>query len=176
MPPRLPPPSDWQHERLRFVEAGGNTTHAFGLGRMIGRVYATLYLHPEPLALEEIAAQLSISKASASVVVRQLASLHAVRQVWAPGDRRDFYEAETDFAVVLREGLLPGIRKKLHSAGLQIERTLMTTSATLPQPLEGETKLNKARSAEVLRRLKKAQALHRRLDSLLASKLLAKFL
>lgn len=173
------PASDWTDERRRFIEAGGNTTHAFGLGRMIGRIYATLYLHPGPLPLEEIAAQLSISKASASIVVRQLASWQAVRQVWIPGDRRDFYEAETDFSVMLREGMLPGIRKKLQSAGMQIERTLISTTKESAAPSEGPATVgspNQEQLAEVRKRLKKAQTLHRRLDRVLASKLLSRFL
>ncbi len=175
----LEPPRPWTEERRRFIEAGGNTTHAFGLGRMIGRLYALLYLTPAPLALEDIAAQLAVSKASASVVVRQLAELRAVRQVWVPGDRRDFYEAETSFGVILREGLLPGVRKKLHTAGVQIERTLAAETepaGTAPASPPGEAPLTKAEQAELKRRLKTAQTLHRRLDRLLASTLLSRFL
>jgi hypothetical protein len=185
------PPRPWLEERRRFIEAGGNTTHAFGLGRIIGRLYALLYLTPAPIALEEIAVQLAVSKASASIVVRQLAELRAVRQVWVPGDRRDFYEAETSFGVILREGVLPGVRKKLQSAGHQIERTLAAEASSAPPRLssaegegEGEGQgegredpsWTKTEQAELKRRLKTAQTLHRRLDRVLASNLLAKML
>jgi len=167
--------TDWAREVRRFVEAGGNTTHAFGLGRMIGRLYAWLYLSPGPVPLEDLAANLSVSKASASIVVRQLAALQAVRQVWIPGDRRDFYEAETNFSTILREGLLPGIRKKLHSAGTQIKRTLSTTTTT--HAANGaEADFTRDQMAELRRRLKTAQALHKRLDGILANKLLSRFL
>ena len=177
------PPRPWLEERHRFIEAGGNTTHAFGLGRIIGRLYALLYLTPTPIALEEIAGQLAVSKASASIVVRQLAELRAVREVWVPGDRRDFYEAETSFAVILREGLLPGVRKKLQSAGHQIELTLASEASTnLPRPSPGEgggaadPLWTRTEQAELRRRLKTAQSLHRRLDRVLTSKALAKML
>jgi len=182
MSTELLPPRPWAEERRRFIEAGGNTTHAFGLGRIIGRLYALLYLTPVPTALEEIAAQLAVSKASASIAVRQLADLHAVRQVWIPGERRDFYEAETHFSVILREGLLPGIRKKLQSAGMQIGRTLAaeTSPASSPQRTQPHTALphtfSKAEQDELRRRLKTAQTLHRRLDQLLASNLITRFL
>jgi DNA-binding transcriptional regulator GbsR (MarR family) len=170
-----PPARSWSEERRLFVEAGGNTTHAFGLGRIIGRLYALLYLTPAPLSLEEIAAQLAVSKASASVTVRQLADLRAVRQVWVPGDRRDFYEAETRFGVILREGVLPGVRKKLRSAGGQIERTLATDQQEAA-PGSGADTLGREQRAELRRRLRAARTLHRRLDRLLASKLLTKIL
>lgn len=165
----------WAREIQRFIEAGGNTTHAFGLGRMIGRMFATLYLSPRPMGLDEIAARLQISKASASTVVRQLASWHAVRQVWTPGDRRDFYEAETNISVILREGLLPGMRKKFQSAGVQIDRTLQakqTDTADTP----GSPALTKEEQQEVRRRLRTAQSFHKRLDRILSSRLLDHFL
>lgn len=175
-----PPARSWTTERRRFVEAGGNTTHAFGLGRMLGRVFALLYLTPGAVALEQIAESLSVSKASASIVVRQLAALHAIRQVWVPGDRRDFYEAETDFGVILREGLMPGVRKKLHSAGVQIERTLEAegSSPTLDAAAGGDddAQLTRDERAELRRRLKIARSLHSRLDRVLGSQLLTRFL
>jgi len=161
-------------EKRRFIEAGGNTTHAFGLGRLIGRVYALIYLSPAAVPLEEIATQLAISKASASIVLRQLASLHAVRLEVRPTDRRDFYQAETNFSTILNHGLLPGIRKKLHSAGVQIQRTLAADPAN-PSAVAASV-YTRDQQAEIRRRLKSAQTLHRRLDRLLASKLLARFL
>lgn len=179
------PPRPWTEEARRFVEAGGNTTHSFGLGQMIGRVYALLYLTPEPMALEDIATRLSVSKASASIVVRQLAGWHAVRQVWMPGDRRDFYEAETQFAIILKEGLMAGVRKKLHSAGAQIERTLAAGTESEPAPPasgaasedgSGPAPYTREQRNELRRRLRAAQTLHRRLDRLLSSKLLSRFL
>ncbi|MCB1224364.1 MAG: hypothetical protein KDK99_01015 [Verrucomicrobiales bacterium] len=171
----------WTTERRRFVEAGGNTTYACGLGRMVGRVFALLYLTPEPLALEQIAESLAVSKASASIVVRQLAALHAIRRVWVPGDRRDFYEAETDFGVIFRDGLMPGVRKKLQSARAQIERMMEAEAASdvLEVSLSAapdEATLTREQRAELRRRLKNARSLHSRIDRVLGSKLLSRFL
>jgi DNA-binding transcriptional regulator GbsR (MarR family) len=173
--------SPWPRELQRFIEAGGNTTHAFGLGRMIGRMFVVLYLSPRPLSLDEISEQLIISKASASTVVRQLASWRAVRQIWIPGDRRDFYEAETGFGVILREGLLPGIRKKFHSAETQIDRTLQAMPADMDT--EGQESTNstsppfsKAEQQEIRLRLRAAQAFHKRLNRILSSRIIDHFL
>lgn len=176
----------WLEECHRFIEAGGNTTHAFGLGQMIGRCYSLLYLTPRPLSLEEIATHLGVSKASACVALRQLAELRAARRIWIPGDRRDFYEAETDFRVILREGLLPGVRKKLHSAGGQIERTLaagedgaFSSAGEVVASSVGdgnEPPLSPGEAAELRRRLRAARTLHQRLDRLLATPFLAPLL
>lgn len=160
----------WNREVSRFIDSGGNTTHSFGLGRLLGRLFALLYLSPEPLSLEEISERLKISKASASIAVRQLASCKAVHKIESEGDRRDFYEAELRFEVILRDGLLPGIRKKFQSAGLQIERTL-SASPSLTESEESSELVLSSRQ-EICRRLKAARGLHQKIDALLSSPLL----
>lgn len=109
--------------RLELIEAGGRTVQSFGLNRLLGQIYTLLYLHPEPLCLDEIADALSVSKASVSIACRQLAGWGAVRQVWQRGDRKDYYTAETDFKTLLNSGILESFRKKLDSAERQLERT-----------------------------------------------------
>lgn len=164
-------PSTWEKELHRFIEASGNTTHAFGLGRLIGRMYALLYLHPGPLSLERIASDLEISKASASTTIRHLEQWHAVRHVPVTGDRRDYYEAETAFRLIVRDGLLPGIRKKLSSAGDQIDRTLHAEV-----PASARDKQSPADIQLIRRRLKAAASLHKKLDAILSSRLLENLL
>ena len=45
---------------------------------------------------------LGISKGSASTGTRQLASWGAIRKVWFPGDRRDYYEVVEDLGQLIR--------------------------------------------------------------------------
>ncbi len=163
----------WSREIARFIKASGDTTHSFGLGRLIGRLFALLYLAPEPLCLDQIAKKLKISKASASIGVRQLAAWNAVYKVDAAGGsgRRDFYQAELRFGVILRKGLLPGVQKKLHSAGVQIERTL----GVAPMPGEVQDEPESATSdqnKEICRRLRLARGLYQKVDALFANPLL----
>lgn len=115
------PNPQWVNARRKFVEAGGQTTQSFGLGRILGQIYALLYLSPRPLCLDEIALELGISKAHVSTTIRQLERWTAAKRVWVRGDRRDFYEAETDFQAVLKHGLLATLRKKLDTAATQIQ-------------------------------------------------------
>lgn len=167
--------SKWTAETRRFIEAGGNTTHDLGLGRMIGRIFALLYLSPTSLCLEDIASRLNVSKASVSIAVRQLLSFRAVHHEVFPGDRRDFYKAETDFVQVLRRGMMPALRKKLQSAARQIDLTLAAGVNESPAASAGE-QAGDADQAEIQRRLRTAQQLYHRIDMLLSSNLLAGFL
>lgn len=182
--PSAPPPAQsskplaWDREVRRFIEAGGNTTHAFGLGKLIGRMFALLYLHPRPLSLEEIAGLLDISKASASTTVRQLEQWHAVVSVPVAGDRRDFYQAETRFSLIIKNGLLPSLHKKLHSAGEQISRTL----AAEPPRRGGNgrviptSQFTPTEFQEIRRRLRAARGLHQKMEGVLSSNLVNYFL
>jgi len=169
------PASKWTAENRRFIEAGGNTTHDLGLGRMIGRIFALLYLSPASVCLEDIASRLNVSKASVSIAVRQLLSFRAVHHEVFPGDRRDFYKAETDFLQILRSGIMPGLRKKLQSAARQIDRTLAASGVETTSTSSVEQVLD-ADQAEIQHRLRRAQHLHHRIDTLLSSDLFSRLL
>src|SRR5512138_2944336 len=90
-----------------FVEAWGAMGSLWGINRSVARVHALLMASEEPLALEQIAEQLRISKGNASMSLRELRTFGVVRQVEVPGDRRDFYVTEPDvwtmFFRILRE-------------------------------------------------------------------------
>lgn len=107
-----------------MVEAGGRTAQSFGLSRLFGQLYVFLYLSAKPRSLDELAAGLGVSKASVSIACRQLESWGAVRRIWVKGDRKDYYEAETDFGRLINGGLLTSLNKKLESARIQIERSM----------------------------------------------------
>lgn len=91
----------------RFVEAWGAMGSLWGVNRSVARVHALLMANEEPLSLDDIANQLQISKGNASMSLRDLRTFGVVRQVEAPGDRRDFYVTEPDvwimFFRILRE-------------------------------------------------------------------------
>lgn len=110
--------------KWEMVEAGGRTAQTFGLNRLFGQMYTLLYLSETPQSLDDLAEQLGVSKASVSITARQLESWGAVRRVWKKGDRRDYYEAETDFRRLITGGLMESLNKKLDSAQNQITRSL----------------------------------------------------
>ncbi len=75
----------------------------FGFSKVMGQLYGVLLLHGEPLSLDELMEELSISKASVSTNIRTLEHMGMVRQVWSKGkgDRRKYYEAETDLMRII---------------------------------------------------------------------------
>ncbi len=87
--------------RREMIEASGRFLQLLGLPRSTGQIFGLLYLTPEPLALDHVAEKLAISRASVSTGLRLLASWGAIRQVWVPGERRDYYEATADLGTLL---------------------------------------------------------------------------
>ena len=61
--------------RDNFVEGIGYLASTVGLNRVIGQLYAMLFLSSEPLCLDDMAERLKISKGSASVNIRELGKL-----------------------------------------------------------------------------------------------------
>ncbi len=99
-----------------MVEVTARLCQMLGMPRSTGQIYGLLYLSPHVLGLDEIAESLGISKASASTGTRQLLAWHAVRQVWKQGDRKDYFEAQTDLAEVLRSNYAGFFRPKLENS------------------------------------------------------------
>lgn len=102
--------------RCKFVELGGSFCRKVGLPRSLGQIYGLLFLSERPIALEEIAQALGLSKASVSVGTRQLVAWGAIRQVWIRGERRDHYEVVPELAEVIRRGYTEFIKPKLEAS------------------------------------------------------------
>lgn len=85
--------------RDSMLDGLGQLADYFGFSKVMGQLYAALLMSPRPLCLDDMMDLLGISKASVSMNMRTLEHLGMVRQVWVRGrgDRRKFYEAETDF-------------------------------------------------------------------------------
>ena len=88
-------------------------TQSLGLGRVVGQIYAYLYMSSEPRGLADLQQALAISKGSASTGVRQLEQWRGVRKVWVKGDRKDYYEASDWFGQIIKNAVADTIGKKL---------------------------------------------------------------
>lgn len=95
-----------------------------GLPRSTGQIYGLLYLSIKPLSLDDIVEMLGISKASASTGTRQLASWGALRQVWVPGDRRDYFEVVADLGSLIRGSYVNFVKPRLASSQKRLDSML----------------------------------------------------
>lgn len=80
----------------RFVLHWGEMGAVWGVNRSVGQIHALLYLSDKPLNAEDIAEALNLARSNVSNSLKELQSWNLIRRVHMMGDRRDFYEAETD--------------------------------------------------------------------------------
>jgi len=83
--------------RRQLAEQMGMAFEAFGTPRMAGRVLGWMLLaEEEEVALEELARDLGVSKASVSHATRLLEQMGVLRRVARPGTRRAFFALAED--------------------------------------------------------------------------------
>lgn len=68
-----------------------------GLPKTIGSIYGYIYASPRPVSMDDLTQALGISLGSASQGLRTLKVFRAIRPAYAQGERREHFEAETDF-------------------------------------------------------------------------------
>lgn len=72
----------------------GRLIEFWGFKRNMGRIWAVLYLSPDPLSAEDLRHALSLSSGAVSMTLSELSRWGVVRKVWVQGERKDFYAAE----------------------------------------------------------------------------------
>lgn len=99
---------------LKVADAVGGLMEGWGFKRNMGRVWALLYLEGAPLSAADIGERLSLSTGAMSMLLTELQQWSVVKKTWVPGERRDYYEAETSIwkmvSRVFRERELRWIR------------------------------------------------------------------
>jgi len=80
----------------RFVLHWGEMGSVWGVNRSIGQIHALLYLSDQPLTAEDVARRLGLARSNVSNSLRELVQWGLVHRTSLLGDRRDYYEAETD--------------------------------------------------------------------------------
>ena len=132
------------HESLTAVNnstvAGiGRLARFFGFSEMMGRLYGTLLLSPQPLSLDDLTEMLQISKGSVSMNMRSLERWGMAKEVWMRGDRKKYYEAEPELWKVIRN-VLSGRERREVQLALQVLNNNVTRLRAAEDNLSPEEK------------------------------------
>jgi DNA-binding transcriptional regulator GbsR (MarR family) len=107
-----------------FTQGLSQISRFWGFPKGMGAIFAVLYLSPRALSLDEIAQETGLTKGAISTEIRALARMGLVHRSSRLGDRRDYYEAESDFYAAIRSIL----RERQNS---EFDRALHTVQETL---------------------------------------------
>ena len=135
------------HENIDAVQestvAGlGRLAGFFGFSEVMGRLYGTLLLNPEPLSLDDLAEDLQISKGSVSMNMRSIERWGMAKEVWVRGERKKYYMAESDLWTVIRN-VLSGREMR----EVQIALEVLGDSVTKLKAVEEELPLDEQKQA-----------------------------
>ncbi len=90
-----------------FILHWGEMGTRWGINRTVAQIHALLYLSPQPLPADEIAAALFVARSNVSNSLHELQAWGIVRLAHVMGDRRDHYESMKDvwemFQIILDE-------------------------------------------------------------------------
>lgn len=142
--------------RDNFVDGIGYLASTVGLTRVMGQLYAMLFLSNEPLSLDDMAERLKVSKGNASINIRELEKLRVVRKVWVKGSRKDFYEAELNLEKLIKNGIVEAAKRRMD----MIQETVIGTENLIKKAkgMEGE----EGKTVEFyLKRLQSIKGVHR---------------
>ncbi len=107
-----------------FTEGLSQISRFWGFPKGMGAIFAVLYISPAPLSLDEIVEQTGLTKGAISTEVRTLARMGLVHRSSKLADRKDYYEAESDFYKSIRSILKERQNSEFDSAIRSVQETL----------------------------------------------------
>jgi len=144
--------SEMPHAVQRFILQWGDMGGQWGVNRTVAQIHALLYISEKPLNAEQITETLGVARSNVSNSLKELLTWKIIDRVPMPGDRRDYFKAETDvWEVAFR---IAALRKER-----EIDPALKTLNTCL-QEAEGDPRITE----EQRRRLEEMHAFTSTMD------------
>jgi DNA-binding transcriptional regulator GbsR (MarR family) len=112
--------------RTEFMQGMGEISRFWGFSPVLGQMYGLLYLQEEPMTAGVLGETLGISKGNVSMTLRSLERWGMIRRSRKVGERKELYEAETDFGRIFVNVLMERRNK-------DFDRSLGTVTRCLEQ-------------------------------------------
>ena len=112
-----------------FTQGLSGISRFWGFPKGMGAIFAVLYLSPKPLSLDEIVQETGLTKGAISTEIRALARMGLVHRSSKLGDRKDYYEAESNFYAAIRSILKERQNSEFDRAIRSVRETLEAMEA-----------------------------------------------
>src|SRR5512142_357142 len=109
-----------------FAQGLSEISRFWGFPKGMGAIFAVLYISPTPLSLDEIVSETGLTKGAISTEIRSLARMGLVHRSTKLGDRKDYYEAESDFYAAIKSILRERQNSEFDRAVRSVTDTLTT--------------------------------------------------
>src|SRR5688572_15530978 len=118
-----------EEAELLCADAIGDVIEHWGFRKALGRVWTVLYLETVPLSAADIGDRLTMSAGAVSTTLGELQRWGVVRRVWRPGERKEFFEAETDFWKMISKVVSERERFLAESVRERLEQSIAIATA-----------------------------------------------
>jgi DNA-binding transcriptional regulator GbsR (MarR family) len=122
--------------KQNFIQGMSGISQFWGFPKGVGAIFGVLYLSPNPLSLDELVEQTGLTKGAISTNVRALARLGLIHPVNRLSDRKDYYQAETDFYKAIRSILKERQNNEFDRAIASVQETLTKLQSDNGEPDE----------------------------------------
>jgi DNA-binding transcriptional regulator GbsR (MarR family) len=102
-----------QEGKEKFIESWGKMASDWGINRTMAQVHALLLVAPEAFTADEVMEQLNISRGNANMNLRALMDWGLVHKQLKSGERKEFFHAEKDMWVVVRQIIIQRKKREL---------------------------------------------------------------
>lgn len=82
--------------KSKFIQTWGALGSQWGINKTMAQIHALLMISKDAVSMEDIMAELHISRGNASMNLRALMDWGIVYKEFKPGERREFFTAEKD--------------------------------------------------------------------------------
>jgi HTH-type transcriptional regulator, glycine betaine synthesis regulator len=119
---------------LLAADAIGDVIEHWGFRKGLGRVWTVLFIAGEALSAGAIGDQLQMSAGAVSMSLTELQRWGVVRRIWKPGERKEFFEAETDFWRMISKVFDERERLLAESVRARLEKAVTLLHGAPPSP------------------------------------------
>lgn len=142
-------------------------TQVLGIPRSLGEIYGLLFATPEPLAFQDIADRLRLSKGSVSQGLRFLRTVGAIKPVVVPGDRREFFEPVVELRALVSGFLRERLNPQLESWGARAKALKVGDFLKPEGPEDHSVQLRESEAKIIGGRLDKLKTWQKRANTVL---------
>lgn len=101
---------DFVEAKGQFISTWGNYGQQWGINKAMGQIHALMLISERQLCTREVMDLLKISSGNANTNIRALLALGLIYKIHIPGDRKEYFKAEKDIAVIAK--ILTNERKR----------------------------------------------------------------
>jgi DNA-binding transcriptional regulator GbsR (MarR family) len=93
----------FEEAKSKFIQTWGALGSQWGINKTMAQIHALLMISPEALSMEDIMEQLQISRGNTSMNLRSLMDWGIVFKEYKPGERKEFFSAESNIDELARK-------------------------------------------------------------------------